>query len=101
MRNDRPQHKKVLMNPDNTFATLNALEYKRDTSNKTLLILDWNRPGGERIEFSGPNTNTNIIRVHKFDRIRIRILFGAPLLIEFEYEYLDYSNNTEYEYEYE
>ena len=47
--------------------------------------------------FSGPNTNTNIIRVHKYDRIRI--LFGAPLLIEYEYEYLDYSNNTEYEYE--
>ena len=25
--------------------------------------------------FSGPNMNTNFIWVHKFDRIRIRILF--------------------------
>ena len=32
---------------------------------------------GERIVFSGPNTNTNIIRVRKFDRIRIQILFAT------------------------
>ena len=46
-----------------------------------------------------PNTNTNTIRVQKFGRIQIRIIFGVPLLFEYEYEYLDYSNNTEYEYE--
>ena len=46
-----------------------------------------------------PNTITNTIRVQKFGRIRIRIIFGVPLLSEYEYEYLDYSNNTEYEYE--
>ena len=45
------------------------------------------------------NTNTNTIRVQKFGRLGIRILFGVPLLSEYEYEYLDYSNNTEYEYE--
>ena len=33
---------------------------------------------GERIVFWGPNTNTNIIRLPKNDRIRIRILFGFP-----------------------
>ena len=49
---------------------------------------------GERIVFSGPNRNTNTIRVQKFGRIRIRILFGVPLLSKYEYEYLDYSNNT-------
>ena len=53
---------------------------------------------GERIVFSGPNTNTNTIWFHKIGRIRIRILFEAPLLSEYEHEYLDYSNNTEYEY---
>ena len=37
--------------------------------------------------FWGPNTNTNIIRVPKNDRIRIRILFGFPKLTEYEYEY--------------
>ena len=42
---------------------------------------------GERIVFWGPNTNTNIIRVPKNDRIRIRILFGFPKLTEYEYEY--------------
>ena len=42
---------------------------------------------GERIVFSGPNTNTNIIRVHKFDRIRIRILFVFFIMTEYEYEY--------------
>ena len=40
----------------------------------------------------------NIIRPQKFDRIRIWILFRAPLLIKFEHEYLDYANNSEYEY---
>ena len=45
-----------------------------------------------------PNTITHTIRVQKFGRIRIRILFGEPLLSKYEYEYLDYSNNTEYEY---
>ena len=70
---------------------------------------------GERIVFSGPDTNTNIIRfqtsetwpntntntirVQKYGRIQIRILFGFRNLAEYEYEYLDYSNNTEYEYE--
>ena len=42
---------------------------------------------GERIVFLGPNTNTNIIRVHKFDRIRIRILFVFVIMTEYEYEY--------------
>ena len=42
---------------------------------------------GERIVFSEPNTNTNIIRVHKFDRIRIRILFVIFIMTEYEYEY--------------
>ena len=42
---------------------------------------------GERIVFSGPNTNTNIIRVDKFDRIRIRILFVFFIMTEYEYEY--------------
>ena len=45
----------------------------------------------------GPNTNT--IQVQKFGRIRIRILFGVPLLSESEYKHLDYSNDTKYEYE--
>ena len=39
-----------------------------------------------------PNTNMNTIRVQYFDRIRIRILFGVPLLFEYEHEYLDYLN---------
>jgi len=34
-----------------------------------------------------PNTNTNIIRLFKTDRIRIRILFGLPKMTEYEYEY--------------
>ena len=34
-----------------------------------------------------PNTNTNIIRFPKNDRIRIRILFGFPKRTEYEYEY--------------
>ena len=34
-----------------------------------------------------PNTNTNIIRFEKGDRIRIRILFGLKKAIEYEYEY--------------
>ena len=34
-----------------------------------------------------PNTNTNIIRFPKNDRIRIRILFGFPKMTEYEYEY--------------
>ena len=34
-----------------------------------------------------PNTNTNIIRASKNDRIRIRILFGSPKMTEYEYEY--------------
>ena len=42
---------------------------------------------GERIVFWGPNTNTNIIRVPKNDRIRIRILFGLKKSPEYEYEY--------------
>ena len=32
-----------------------------------------------------PNTNTNIIRRPKNDRIRIRILFGVPKMTEYEY----------------
>ena len=40
---------------------------------------------GEQIVFSGPNMNTNIIRVHKFDRIRIRILFVFFIMTEYEY----------------
>ena len=42
---------------------------------------------GERIVFLGPNTNTNTIRVKKFVRIRIQILFGLRNLSEYEYEY--------------
>ena len=34
-----------------------------------------------------PNTNTNIIRLSKNDRIRIRIIFGFPKMNEYEYEY--------------
>ena len=37
--------------------------------------------------FWWPNTNTNIIRFPKNDRIRIRILFGFPKMTEYEYEY--------------
>ena len=50
-------------------------------SSTTVSIID----RGERIVFSGPNTN--IIRVHKFDRIRIRILFVFCIMTEYEYEY--------------
>ena len=42
---------------------------------------------GERIVFWWPNTNTNIIRHFKNDRIRIRILFGLKKATEYEYEY--------------
>ena len=42
---------------------------------------------GERIVFSVPNMNTNIIRVRKFDRIRIQILFVLFIMTEYEYEY--------------
>ena len=41
----------------------------------------------ERIVFWWPNTNTNIIRLPKKDRIRIRILFGFSKMTEYEYEY--------------
>ena len=34
-----------------------------------------------------PNTNTNIIRFPKNDRIRIRILFRYPEMTEYEYKY--------------
>ena len=37
--------------------------------------------------FWWPNTNTNIIRLSKNDRIRIRILFDFPKMTEYEYEY--------------
>ena len=43
----------------------------------------WDR--GERIVFSGSNTNT--IRFKKCGRIRIRLLFGFRNLAEYEYEY--------------
>ena len=42
---------------------------------------------GERIVFSGPNTNTNTIRFQKCGRIRIRILLGFRNMAEYEYEY--------------
>ena len=52
---------------------------------------------GERIVFweyeyyssskKWPNTNTNIIRLSKTDRIRIQILFGLPKMTEYEYKY--------------
>ena len=60
-----------------------------------------------------PNTNTNIIRASKYDRIRIRILFGSPKTTKYEYEYysafqkwpntniIRLSKMTEYEYKYE
>ena len=38
-----------------------------------------------------PNTNTNIIRFEKSNRIRIRILFGLKKLTEYEY-YLAWKN---------
>ena len=44
-------------------------------------------PRGERIVFSGPNTNTNTIRFQKCGQIRIRILFGFRKMAEYEYEY--------------
>ena len=52
-------------------------------------IVNWRlwQNRGERIVFSGPNTNTNIIRVDQFDRIRIRILFVFFIMTEYEYEY--------------
>ena len=52
-----------------------------------LVWWNYDRVRGERIVFWWPNTNTNIIRVPKNDRIRIRILFGFPKLTEYEYEY--------------
>ena len=42
---------------------------------------------GERIVFWWPNTNTNIIRFPRNDRIWILILFGFPEMTEYEYEY--------------
>ena len=35
--------------------------------------------------FLGPNTNMNTIRVQKFGRTRIQILFGSRDLSEYEY----------------
>ena len=42
---------------------------------------------GERIVFSGPNTNTTTIRFQKFGRIQVRVLFGLEYMAEYEYEY--------------
>ena len=39
------------------------------------------------------NTNTNIIRVRKFDRMRKRILFVSFIMTEYEYEYYSGSEN--------
>jgi hypothetical protein len=64
--------------------------------------------------FWWPNTNTNIIRLLKNDRIRIRILFGLKKSTEYEYEYYStwkinqiririlfgLEKSPEYEYEY-
>ena len=50
---------------------------------------------GERIVFWWPNTNTNIIRFPKNDRIRRRILFGFSKTTEYEYEY--YSANQKWQ----
>ena len=64
-----------------------------------IIIFDWQatwlksqnkgiyRNRGERIVFSGPNTNTNTIWLQKCGRIRIRILFGFRNMAEYEYEY--------------
>ena len=49
---------------------------------------------GERIVFWWPNMNTNIIRFHKNDQIRIQIIFGIPNMIEYKYEY--YSASQKY-----
>ena len=49
------------------------------------------RPRGERIVLWWRNTNTNIIRLLKNDRIRIQILFGFPKMTEYEYEYYSVS----------
>ena len=53
----------------------------------SFFILKTVKSRGERIVFWWPNTNTNIIRLPKNDRIRIRILFGFPKMTEYEYEY--------------
>ena len=42
---------------------------------------------GERIVFSGPNTNTTTIRFQKFGRIQVRVLFGSEYMAEYEYDY--------------
>ena len=48
-----------------------------------------------------PNTNTNIIRFEKGDRIRIRILFSLKKATEYKYEYyLVWKKSLKYEYEY-
>ena len=61
-----------------------------------------------------PNTNTNIIRFEKGDRIQIRILFALKIAAEYEYEYYSvwknrpntntnfvwFENIEEYKYEY-
>ena len=67
----------------NTFEEFNLIDIVQPASSEVSLSV--NR--GERIVFSGPNTNTNIIRVHKYDRIRIRILFVFFIMTEYEYEY--------------
>ena len=53
----------------------------------TINIINIITSRGERIVFWRPNTNTNIIRFPKTDRIRIQILFGLPTMTEYEYEY--------------
>ena len=42
---------------------------------------------GERIVFWWPNTNTNIIRFEKINRIQMQILFGLKKSTEYEYKY--------------
>ena len=58
----------------------------QDVSSFMALVIAFH-PRGERIVFWWPNTNTNIIRLFKNDRIRIRILFGLKKATEYEYKY--------------
>ena len=44
-------------------------------------------PGGTSQQLTAAQACSLVIRFHKNDRIRIRILFGFPKMTEYEYEY--------------
>ena len=69
---------------ENSFTYLISTYYYGDRVKRMFILIEGR---GEQIVFWWPNTNTNIIRVPKNDRIWIRILFGFPKLTEYEYEY--------------